>query len=259
MKYFPVLAYHKISPEKEIGLTTIRPQVFEQQLQIILESGFTPITFTQLVSGLPVPEKPIILSFDDGYESIYRYALPVLEKYKIKAVVYVLAGYIGEINSWEAFPVQRKQRHLDKNQIREMSDMDIEIGSHGLSHSYLPVLELPELRSELITSRKVVEDITGRNIVSFCYPYGIANNTIRNEIQDCGYQYAVGNIRMHSLNNMNPGHVGRRSIYSSDSEKIFRQKLIMPQFYHISLLAEKLIRFGAFPGIFYKILSNNSI
>ena len=162
MEYFPILAYHKISPEKEFGLTTISPQIFERQINIILESGFTPITFEKLALKNKLPEKPIIISFDDGYESVYNHALPVLEKYNIQAVVYIIAGYIGEINNWESFSLQRKYRHLSKSQIRELSDLNFEIGSHGLSHPYLPALYKIELHDELDTSQKVIEDITGK-------------------------------------------------------------------------------------------------
>ena len=258
MEYFPVLAYHKISPESEFGLTTISPRIFDEQIQIIIDEKFNPITFIQLASGMPLPPKPIIISFDDGYESLFRYALPILEKYNIKAVIYALAGYIGDMNNWEAFPVQRKSRHLDQNQLREMSDLDHEIGSHGMNHKYLPVLDRAELSSELSTSRQILQDITGRNVVSFCYPYGISTRVIQNELLRHDYSYAVGNLHLaDDKTGINAVHIGRRSIYSVDSEHMFRQKLIRPKLNHITILSEKLIRLGAIPGILYKILTDN--
>ena len=189
LEYFPVLAYHKISPHKEFGLTTIHPEIFEKQLQRIQKSGFITITFLDLLTNPELPDKPIIITFDDGYESLYQYALPILKNYGFKAVIYVLSDYIGKINNWEAYKIQRRYRHLNIDQIQKLVASGFEIGSHGKSHSYLPALNDYQLHQELAVSKKEISDITGRDVISFCYPYGVSNTKIEANIKKSGYHW----------------------------------------------------------------------
>jgi peptidoglycan/xylan/chitin deacetylase (PgdA/CDA1 family) len=255
LDYFPVLAYHKISPQKEFGLTTITPEIFENQIKIIQQSGFTPLTFGELKSEPQLPQNSIVITFDDGYESVYQYALPVLIKYNIKAVIYVLSDFIGQINTWEAYKIQRRFRHLNTSQIREMVKLGIEIGSHGKNHSYLPYLNKEELRDEIMTSKTNLSAITGEEIVSFCYPYGVSNTAIEAVVKQSSYKFAVGNLDLGQLKHHRQYSIGRRSIYSTDTERSFKEKLKKPAFTDTSLFTEKIIRFGANAAILRKYLN----
>ena len=255
LDYFPVLAYHKISPQKEFGLTTINPDIFEKQINIIQQSGFTPITFGELKSQSELPQNPIIITFDDGYESVYQYALPVLIKYNIKVVIYVLSDFIGQINTWEAYKIQRRFRHLSRQQIREMVKLGIEIGSHGKKHLYLPNLNEKKLHDEIMTSKTELSDITGEEIISYCYPYGVSNPEIEDVAKKCNYKFAVGNLNLGELKRHRQYSIGRRSIYSTDTERSFKEKLKKPVLTDTSLFTEKIIRFGANAAILRKNLN----
>jgi peptidoglycan/xylan/chitin deacetylase (PgdA/CDA1 family) len=255
LDYFPVLAYHKISPQKEFGLTTITPAIFEKQIKIIQQSGFTPITFGELKSQSEFPQNPLIITFDDGYESVYRYALPVLVKYNIKVVIYVLSDFIGQINIWEAYKIQRRFRHLSTQQIREMVKLGIEIGSHGKKHSYLPNLNDKELHDEIMISKTKLSDIAGDEIISYCYPYGVSNRKIEEVVKKCNYKFAVGNLDLGQLKHHRQYSIGRRSIYSTDTERSFIEKLKKPVLTDTSLFTEKIIRFGANAAIIRKYLN----
>ena len=256
LEYFPVLAYHKISPHIEFGLTTIHPEIFEKQLQLIQKSGFKPLTFIDLHANPLLPDKPVIITFDDGYESLYQYALPILKNYGFKAVIYVLSDYIGKINNWEAYKIQRHHRHLNVDQIQELVDSGFEIGSHGKSHNYLPALNNYQLHQELMVSKKEISDITGGDIISFCYPYGVSNMQIEENVKKSGYHFAVGNLELGSIKAPRNFHIGRRSIYAIDSMRVFEQKLQKPTLSHTSVFTERVIRAGASAAIIKKILTN---
>ena len=113
----PIITYHKISNQKEFGLTTVSKRQFEIQMKYLKSNGYTSVCFKNLTQEYSLPEKPIIITFDDGYESIYQNAFPILKKYNFMAVVYIITDYIGRFNLWEAAPFQQKFRHLSKDQI----------------------------------------------------------------------------------------------------------------------------------------------
>ena len=249
MEYFPVLAYHKISTQKEFGLTTVSPQIFEKHLSILLNHQFTPITFQTLHNGGSLPEKPVIITFDDGYESVYLHAYPIMQKYSIPGVVYLLTDFIGLENTWEAFKIQRGFRHLDKEQILALAASGWEIGSHGLDHKYSRFLSSDRILRTMTQSRSVLENITGQKIISYCFPYGRSRKREQDISVKAGYKFAVGNIKAGYNNHANLQHIGRRSIYSIDSDILFKKKLAKPHLLSTSIWLEALIRLGAYAGI----------
>ncbi len=257
LDYFPVLAYHKISPQKEFGLTTVTPDMFENQMRFLHDAGFESHTFKDLDIHSNISENRIIITFDDGYESIYQYALPILKKYNFKAVVFVLSDFIGKLNSWEAYPIQRRHRHLNVDHLKTLTDHGFEIGSHGKRHRFLPAISDRDLEEELKSSKIEIESITGQKIISFCYPYGITTDKIQKRVEQSSYHYAVGNIKFKYMNGQRKYYIGRRSIYANDSLYTFKEKIKKPSLSHTSLFTEKVIQSGAMAAIIKNILMNN--
>jgi peptidoglycan/xylan/chitin deacetylase (PgdA/CDA1 family) len=136
-----------------------------------------------------------------------------------------------------------------------MVKLGIEIGSHGKNHSYLPYLNDNQLREELMTSKRELSDIVGQQIISFCYPYGVSNHRIEKFVKNCDYKYAVGNLDIGQLNYHRPYCIGRRSIYSTDTARSFKEKLKQPALTDTTLFTEKIIRFGANAAIIRKYLN----
>ena len=128
-----------------------------------------------------------------------------------------VSDFIGQINIWEAYKIQRRFRHLSTQQICEMVNLGIEIGSHGRKHSYLPNLNGKELHDEIMISKTVLSDIAGEEIISFCYPYGVSNTEIVEVVKKCNYKFAVGNLDLSNLKHHKQYSIGRRSIYSTDT------------------------------------------
>ena len=249
MNKIPILTYHKISDQREFGLTTVSQAKFKEQIQLIKSEGYSTISFSDLLKNKHLPEKPIIISFDDGYSSIYENALGILLDYGFKAVVFVISDYIGQLNGWEAVSFQQKHRHLTKDQILELNRQGFEIGSHGKKHKYLPGLNDKALVEEVEGSKKFLEDLTGRTINSFCYPYGRCTLRVENAVKAAGYQFATRNITFKNAKNNHSLALIKRSIYATDSITTFKEKIMNHSIFSKTYFSEFFIQQGALASI----------
>lgn len=133
----------------------------------------------------------ISITFDDGLSSILRNALPVLIKRKIPTTIFIPAATIGKYPKWE----QKRQeiyyddRILNRDEIKELSDQGIEIGSHTLHHTDLRNTIIEKAREEFQLSKSLLEKITGKEVLSFSFPYGSYNDELINLAFDCGYNF----------------------------------------------------------------------
>jgi len=182
----PILMYHHIrenaNSEDKMGNNLSVPLTsFVKQLDDIKNKGYKTITFLDIKKG-EIPEKSIILTFDDGYDDFYYYALPELQRRNLKGVLYIVTDFIG------------KPGYLNKSQILEIKNYGIEIGSHTLSHRNLLNLNKEEADKEIRDSKKYIEDLIGEKVVSFCYPAGKFSPEIEIMVEDVGYDFAVTTI-----------------------------------------------------------------
>jgi peptidoglycan/xylan/chitin deacetylase (PgdA/CDA1 family) len=197
----PILMYHYISysPWKDdkirIGLST-PPYYLEQQLQLLQDNGYATISLDDMVNvmagKMKLPDKPVILTFDDGYADFYQNAYPLLTKYHAKGIVFVITQLIG------------KEGYLTWPQIEEMAKTDnIMIGSHTLNHLALTYVNKDILIKELTQSKAILEEHLGKSVRWFAYPYGDYNKKVADAVRTVGYMGAVntvpGNIQHESL------------------------------------------------------------
>ena len=121
--------------------------------------------------------------FDDGYESVFYIALPLMEKYGFTGTVFPVGNYIGKMNDWDVnFGGINKARHLSKYQIVELSNNGWEIGSHGLTHTAFTSLSRNKLDAELQQSKLILEDIINKEIISITPPFSLLNDQIKDSI-----------------------------------------------------------------------------
>lgn len=245
----PIITYHKISPQKEFGLTTISPHMFKKQMQFLFENGYQTITFNQYDSGKNLPEKPIIISFDDTYRSVYENAFAIMKEFNFLGLLLVISDYMGKRNDWEAYPVQRKYSHANKDEIAEMLKYGFEIGTHSATHRYLPHQNKNFIENEFVESKKNLEKTFTTNIFACCYPYGGYNDIVIKCAREAGYRYGMGNLKIASKDNTNSLCLQRRSIYSTDSISAFINKVTNPSKFNLNFATEWLIQKGAFAGI----------
>jgi peptidoglycan/xylan/chitin deacetylase (PgdA/CDA1 family) len=130
--------------------------------------------------GKGLPDKPVLLTFDDGYADLAEYALPVLRRYGFGAVVFVVTDLVGKTNAWDEARGSGTHRLMTADQIRYWATQGIEFGAHTRTHADLATLNADELAEEIVGSRDQLESTIGSTVTSFAYPYGSYNKAAHN-------------------------------------------------------------------------------
>lgn len=178
----PILMFHHIRDFSDqsdpIGVNlSVSPAKFASELDLIQRKGFTTITFRDLENG-NIPDKPIILTFDDGYQNFYDNAYPEIKRRQMKAVAFIITGMNGG-------------DYMNNAEIKEISDYGIEIGSHTISHPDLSTISNEKAIREVTESKEILEKITGKPVISLCYPSGKFNDPVVADVKNAGYKYAT--------------------------------------------------------------------
>jgi peptidoglycan/xylan/chitin deacetylase (PgdA/CDA1 family) len=189
----PILIYHSVREYRDSDSVAARtyiitPEALEKELQFLSNAGMTTIRFDQLAdaveNGTPLPADPVIISFDDGWETQYQTALPLLEKYHFHATFFIFTNGIGA------------KHFMTADQLRELADAGMEIGCHSRSHPYLArITDAATLRREILDSRIKLEEILGRPVTAFAYPFGHYTKQIVEAVRDAGYRSARSTYR----------------------------------------------------------------
>jgi peptidoglycan/xylan/chitin deacetylase (PgdA/CDA1 family) len=193
----PVLTYHRVlqqNPENSKFNIFVTVDELETQIQNLKKRGFEFITFKDIASGVRV-RKPIILSFDDGYEDNYHNLLPLLQKHQARAVIYTLADRTLRSNQWDiALGEPEAPLMSDEQLIGCHRSGHVEIGSHGLAHQHLPQLTEAQASEEIVNSKSVLEALIDDEVVSFAYPYGDYGKREVELVREAGYIFGVATI-----------------------------------------------------------------
>ena len=182
---FPILEYHTITdtPDIDSKRYNVLPADFNAQLDYLQQNGYNTITIQEFSLArqgkLTLPDKPIILTFDDGYADNYEVMMPILRSHKMKAVVYVIANELG------------KPGYLTIKQIQEMQGRGIEIGSHTANHRQLVGLTHKEILHEVRDSKIFLEWSGINSISSLSYPNGAYDDELAEIIKNENYLSAV--------------------------------------------------------------------
>lgn len=182
----PIIMYHDITATKDVSWD-VTPDELERHFQALQEGGYTPISMDQMVNhlrtGSQLPEKPVLLTFDDNYIGQYQYAFPLLKKYNYPAVWSVHTRFVG---------TGGKKPKATWDQLREMSKSGlITVASHTVNHLNLKDLSDREIEKEVTESKKVLEKELGIAIDYFTYPEGDFTERAREKIKNAGYKGAL--------------------------------------------------------------------
>jgi peptidoglycan/xylan/chitin deacetylase (PgdA/CDA1 family) len=178
----PVLMYHSIGGTDRLA---VRPEAFAEQMAYLADGGFTPLPFGGRTRRA---ERPVVITFDDGYADFHEHALPVLERHGFAATVFVTTGWLHDAGPYAAG--SPPGRMLTWAQAEEVAASGVEIGAHGHSHAQLDQLGGPALREELYRSRELLQERLGRPVRTMAYPYGYSSARVRREVRACGYTAA---------------------------------------------------------------------
>ena len=176
-----VLNYHKVVDE-HMSLSVPLAD-FEQHMKWLKEYGYTSITPEELyefiVNGSELPEKPVLITFDDGYKDNYTNAYPIMKKYGFTGTIFVVTGFLGVYDNYMTW-----------EQAKELADNGFSIESHTYSHKSMTEASDEEISKELTKSRDTIRNKLGIDADFMAYPTGTYNLHIAELVQKAGYKGA---------------------------------------------------------------------
>lgn len=197
----PILMYHYIrtppsTRTDRLGYNlSTSPADFATQMDWLSRNGFHPVDFNDVRAYFdgtqPLPAKPVVITFDDGYADLYTAAFPVLSAHDFKAVAYIVSGFIG------------RPGYATADQVVQMDHNGIEIASHTVNHANLARSSAGSVWRELIESKHSLERLVGHPILDFAYPSGQFNTQVAYAVKQAGYNTAVTTMESvdHSVAN----------------------------------------------------------
>jgi peptidoglycan/xylan/chitin deacetylase (PgdA/CDA1 family) len=195
----PTLMYHKIGdypPGSKLAKLWVTAADFRRQLAWLKENGYESITFADwrdAEKGVkPLPAKPVLITFDDGYMNNYELAYPILREFGMKGCIFLVYETMDGHNAWHDPASEPWLKMMTWDQILEMQASGVvEFGSHTMEHRNLATLPLDQVRWELVESKKRLEDKLGREMVGFAYPYGSGayKPEVRAAAREAGYRF----------------------------------------------------------------------
>lgn len=215
----PILFYHKISfpkPNAKIRDLYVSPVQFQRQLKYLKWRGYETIRlddlFKWLSLGKPLPKRPIILTFDDGYEDNYTYAFPILKKFGFTATIFLITKDIGGLSGWADSQEKIREPILSWEKIKEMADYGIDFQPHTHTHPSLPKLDEQQIREEVVVSKEIIEKELQKKADFLCYPYGHFDSKTEQILREVGYKGALTTKRGLVKQNDNPYELHRIGI-----------------------------------------------
>jgi len=186
----PILIYHSIRPYRARDLAGVRkyittPEALDAELAYLKENGYVSIDFDDLQNwlqlGKALPPKPVIICFDDGPETQYTYALPLLKKYSYTATFFLFTNAIG------------RKHYLSWDQVIDLSSEGMQIGCHSRFHPYLTKIRNEKrLWDEIYGAKKRLEAHLGKPVTAYAYPFGQYNEHIVELVKKAGFTCARG-------------------------------------------------------------------
>jgi len=185
----PVLSYHRFSKDRGSEMTMCE-KMLEEQMNYLKHNGYSVLTLEQFLDFLDfkaqIPEKSVLLTFDDGWRSFYDIAYPILQKHSFPATLFIYPDFIGAGSA------------LSWAQLKELAENKMEIQCQSLSHRDLTTLKKQEsfeeyfvsLNREILGSKQVIEKRLNRKCTCFAYPYGATNKLVIALVKKHGYRGA---------------------------------------------------------------------
>lgn len=215
----PIMMYHHVNESIETEPMIVSADLFRWQMEYLREHRFRVISLDRFVdakiNGRKIPKKSVVITFDDGFEDNYTYAYPILKEFGFPATIFVPSSQLG------------LDGQMTLEQLKEMAADDlITIGSHTREHLYLPDLEPPEQKTEILGSKEELEKLLNIEVDHFAYPVGGFDETSKKFVKESGYKSASTTNRGSDRLNNDLFEINRIRFSNKDSsEPILWMKL----------------------------------
>lgn len=215
-----IIGWHRVDGRCSDGLST-GVDDFRRNLDLLERWGATVLPLGRAVAALAagtLPDRAVCLTFDDGYASVVETAWPILRARGMPATLFVVSGYLSgdERFAWDrGEPRHDRHRLARADELLSATTEGLDIGSHTVSHPWLPRLAADEVKRELVESRVAIEELLGRPVDSLAYPTGGWTPLVRSAAAEAGYRIGVTVDR--GLNTARTPHLSlRRSFAPTD-------------------------------------------
>ena len=197
-KQIPILMYHSVSSCSATPLFkqfVVSPALFEEHMAFLYQHGYTPMTVTQLINAFAqatstFPERPVVITFDDGFADFLTDALPILKQYSFPATLYVPTAFVGGTSRWLQRERETARPMLTWDQLIEVSKSGVECGAHSHSHPQLDMLPSSIAYDEIMICKQLLEGHLNMHVTSFAYPFGYYTKNVQKLVKAAGYTSA---------------------------------------------------------------------
>ena len=226
-----ILMYHQVDTprsDKERRFCT-PPADFEAQMAWLVQAGYRGVSLdevrTHVAGERRIEGNAVHITFDDGFVGVLEHALPALKEHRMPATLFALPGQAGATNEWmwrRDFPLRAI---LSAEQLRHLADEGVTIGSHTRTHVRLTELPAEQATAEIADSRKDLEDMLGRPVAHFAYPFGLVDEAVRDIVAQAGYRAACSTRSGFNRPGEDVFLLRRLDIAGTDRLWQFRQKV----------------------------------
>jgi peptidoglycan/xylan/chitin deacetylase (PgdA/CDA1 family) len=222
----PVLTFHALDDRPSV--ISFAPRVFRRGMARLHAHGYRTLSLLDAVDCLrrrtPFPDRSFVVTFDDGYQSVYDEAFPVLQRYAMSATVFLTVGAKGTALPGDRLPALEGRSMLSWREIREMQHGGIDFGAHTCTHPDLTHLPSDQIEAEVCESKAIIEDALSAPVACFAYPYGRYDPRSRDIVQQhfaCASSDTLGLITTGS----DPYALERVDAYYLRTDRLFTAML----------------------------------
>lgn len=227
MTRLPILMYHNVSDDKDSKGLTVFCNSLEEQFRYLEENAYTTYHFSELENKTSIDPKSVVITFDDVTVNQLDYAVPLLQKYNLKATFFIPFGYIGNVDSWNS----GKEKIMSIEQLKAL-DSRVELGLHSFDHKRYATLTETEINVDFSKCFEIIEQNGLKVYNTLAYPYGnypkkepnksMFTTVLRQNNVKAGLR--IGN-RINKFPFKNPYEIQRIDIKGEDSLLKFKLKL----------------------------------
>lgn len=217
---FKILAYHSVNPVSRDPFE-VTTTAFKNQMNFLAKTDYHVISLEQAFRNMTngrIHNKTLVITFDDGFHTLQRFAFPILKRLNFPATVFLPFNYIGRYDTFSYAVPRPHMPLLDWTTIEKFRQYGISYGSHTMSHRNLVELDDTALRFDLSESKNILKRRLGLDFYALAYPFGMFDERVKQVVRDAGYDCALcfGNI-LSNTNKTDVFEMKREKILNSTS------------------------------------------